>query len=300
MWVPETWGRDSISQIACSLGATSKLRVGTGIIPVYSRTPTLIAQTAATLDEISGGRFLLGLGVSASPVIENWHGIPFASPLKRIREYVEIIRLTLSGERVNFDGTYFHLHSFRLPFKPVRRDVPIYVAALGPHMVQLAGEIADGLLLYFNPFEEIRKSVKTFRKGATAAGRDSTKLDVAAYVTASVSEDSREAKKVAKYVIAHYLGWPAPYHSKLLKSYGYGREVSLIKAAWERGKREDAVNHVSDAMVQSLAIAGTPGECRRKVEEYRTAGIKLPILYFYWSPGSSMKNAVGQIAKVLA
>ncbi|MBI3325807.1 MAG: LLM class flavin-dependent oxidoreductase [Nitrospinae bacterium] len=139
VWVGESWGRDGftwLSQLACH---TQTIKLATGITTVYSRTPALIAQTVASLDEISDGRVILGLGTSGPIVIENWHGVPFDRPLRRTREYIEIVRLILSGERVNYTGQIFHLKGFRLPFTPVRKTVPIYVASLGPRNLRLTG-----------------------------------------------------------------------------------------------------------------------------------------------------------------
>lgn len=139
VWVGESWGRDGftwLTQLACH---TTRIKLATGITTVFSRAPALIAQTVAALDEISAGRVILGLGTSGPLVIENWHGLPFERPLRRTREYIEIIRLILSGERVNYQGEIFQLKGFRLPFAPVRSRVPIYVASLGPQNLRLTG-----------------------------------------------------------------------------------------------------------------------------------------------------------------
>src|SRR5262249_38604424 len=146
LWSGENWGRDNVTLLSYVAAHTDRIGVGTSIMNVFSRSPALIAQTAATLDELSGGRASIGLGTSGALVIEQWHGVPYRKPLQRTREYIEIIRLALSGERVNYDGEIFHLQRFRLGFNPPRTNIPIYVAALGPKNVELTGELADGWL----------------------------------------------------------------------------------------------------------------------------------------------------------
>src|ERR671919_1871267 len=188
VWVGESGGRDGftwLTQLACH---TSRIKLATGITPVYSRSPALIAQTVAALDEISAGRVILGLGTSGPIVIENWHGLPFQRPLRRTREYIEIIRLVLSGERVNYQGEIFQLKGFRLPFTPPRPAVPIYVASLGPLNLRLTGELADGWLPIYLDAGYLPKFQRELALGAQKAGRALTAVDVAPYILACVSE----------------------------------------------------------------------------------------------------------------
>jgi alkanesulfonate monooxygenase SsuD/methylene tetrahydromethanopterin reductase-like flavin-dependent oxidoreductase (luciferase family) len=153
IWVPEMWGRDAFSILGLIAANTKRIKLSTGIIPVFSRSPAVIAQTAATLDEISGGRMMLGLGTSGPAVIENWHGVPFDKPLQRTREYVEIIKMILGGGRVDYEGEIFSLKGFRLQFQPLRSVIPVLVAAIGPRNVRLAGESADGWIPFLVPVE---------------------------------------------------------------------------------------------------------------------------------------------------
>ena len=146
VWVGESWGRDAFTLLTMIACHTTNVRLGTGIVPVYSRTPALLAQTAASLDAISNGRAILGLGTSGRLVIEQWHGEKFDRPLLRTREYIEIIRMALAGERVNYDGRYYQVQRFRMATEPVQERLPIYVASLGPKNLELTGQLADGWL----------------------------------------------------------------------------------------------------------------------------------------------------------
>ncbi|MFX0116245.1 MAG: LLM class flavin-dependent oxidoreductase, partial [Candidatus Hodarchaeota archaeon] len=173
IWVPEIWGRDAFTFLAQLAMYTKKIRIGTAIVNMFSRSPATLATTAASLDEISNGRFVLGLGLSGPIVIEDWHGAKWSQPLQRTREYFEIIRLIISGERVNYNGEIFHLKNFRLPghFKPVRSNIPIFLAALGPKNMTLAGEIADGWFPIWAPASKSGEMINHVQNAAAAAGR---------------------------------------------------------------------------------------------------------------------------------
>lgn len=278
LWVPEAWGRDAftiLAQIACH---TRQVKLGTGIVNVFSRTPAALAQTIATLDEISGGRAVLGLGTSGAIVIQDWHGVPYDKPLQRTREYIDIVRLILSGERVNYDGQLFHLKSFRLPFKPVRGRVPIYVASLGPKNVRLTGEKADGWLPIY--YSRTRGHVQTqdLEEGARAAGRSLKDVDVAPYLVSCVSEDVAAARALVRAQITYYVGGMGVYYNNLVRRYGFVEESARIKEMWAKGDRKAAAAAVSDALLDDVGLAGSPAQVRAKLEEYRARGVTMPII----------------------
>jgi coenzyme F420-dependent oxidoreductase len=280
VWVGESWGRDGftwLTQLACH---TRQIKLASGITTVYSRSPALIAQTVAALDEISTGRVILGLGTSGPIVIENWHGIGFDRPLRRTREYIEIIRLILSGERVNYTGEIFQLKGFRLPFKPVRPQVPIYVASLGPRNLRLTGELADGWLpIYLHP-GHLPEFQRHLEQGARKAGRPLTAVDVAPYILACVSEDEEAARDLVKAHLAYYIAGMGTFYANLIARYGFADEVKQVREAWGMGDRQAAADHVSAAMIADMAICGSPREGRAQLERYRAAGVTLPIVSF--------------------
>jgi coenzyme F420-dependent oxidoreductase len=280
VWVGESWGRDGftwLTQLACH---TARIKLATGITTVYSRSPALIAQTVASLDEIAAGRVILGLGTSGPIVIENWHGVPFDRPLRRTREYIEIIRLILSGERVNYQGEIFQLKGFRLPFMPVRPTVPIYVASLGPQNLRLTGELADGWLPIYLDANHLPDFQRDLERGAKQAGRALNAIDVAPYILSCVSEDVEAARRLVKAHLAYYIGGMGTFYADLIARYGFADDVGRVREAWSHRDRQAAASHVTDDMVAHMAICGSPREGRAQLEAYRAAGITLPIVSF--------------------
>lgn len=278
LWVPESWGRDAFTQLAYVAAHTRRIGLATGIVTVYSRTPALLAQSVGSLDDLSDGRFTLGLGASGPAVIEHWHGISFGRPLQRTREYIEIVRLALSGERVTYAGEYFRLRGFRLRFRPRRANVPIYVAALGPNNLTLTGELADGWLgIYVAPkhLPQVREQIAA---GAQRAGRDAARIDLAAYVLSCVTDDRNEARTLARRHIAYYVGGMGTFYARLLTRYGWGDIAERVQVRWKEGDRAAAAALISDEIIDELTITGEPDECRAKLRRFHEQGLTLPIL----------------------
>lgn len=297
LWVPEMWGRDSFSLLAFLAVHTKKIVLGTGIVSVFSRTPATIAQTIATLDEISEGRMILGLGTSGPVVIEDWHGMKFEKPLQRTREYIEIIRMILNGDRVNYSGEIFKLKNFRLQFTPPRRDIPIYIASIGPRNIHLTGELADGWIPFLVPKEYIQDAKKDLVAGAGVRGRDVDQIMVCPYIPTCVSRDVDLSRRVVQEHIAYYIGGMGTFYHNAISKYGFGDEADGIVEAWKTGSKTQAIEYVSDSMIDSVAIIGTAGEGRSKIEEFRQAGTDLPILIF---PPKSSRDMVKETIVELA
>ncbi len=279
LWGGENWGREAFTILSYVAAHTERIGVGTSILNVFSRSPALIAQTAATLDELSGGRVSIGLGTSGPLVIEQWHGVPYQKPLQRTREYIEIIRLALSGERVNYDGQIFHLQRFRLGFKPPRTNIPIYVAALGPKNVELTGELADGWLPIYLNVDHLGTFKQELEAGARRAGRSLSDIDIAPSVmTAAVeSDEEREAARAqVRQTLAHYAAEMGDYYAHLLRRYGFGAEVDEIQRVRAAGDRTGFVERVTDQMVDALSVIGPPGYCRERLAYYRAQGVTCP------------------------
>ena len=159
LWVPETWGMENFSMLSAISSRTTTQKIGSSIINIYSRSPSSIAMGAATVDTLSDGRLILGLGTSSLPIVETFHGYKFEKPLQRMREYVEIIRLALSGKQINYEGEIFNLNNFKLLIKPKRKLIPIYLAAVNQKMVELTWEIGDGVIFYLRPINEMKKTI---------------------------------------------------------------------------------------------------------------------------------------------
>ena len=271
IWVPETWGMDcgpilsSISQIA------EKPKIGSSIINVYSRTPALIAMSAVTLDTLSSGRLILGLGSSSKAIIEDWHGMRFSRPLQRMREYVEIIRVITSGSKVYYDGEIFHLRNFSLLVKPVRSKIPIYIAAINQKMVELTWEIGDGVIFYLRPLNEMRDTISSMR--------NKRRIDVACQLITCISDDAERAITRAKMTLSFYVSVGKIYRDFLAKN-GYERETMAIFDEYKKHGLKESHRLVSDTMLDSLALCGTPEDVTKKLERFSQAGVDLPILQF--------------------
>jgi F420-dependent oxidoreductase-like protein len=297
IWVPEMWGRDAFSIISVIALNTKRIKLGTGIVSVYSRTPAIIAQTIATLDEISGGRMMLGLGTSGPAVIEDWHGVKYEKPLRRTQEYVEIIRQVIGGGRVNYHGEIFKLKKFRLQFKPIRENIPIYIASTGPKNIRLTGEIADGWIPFLVPIQSLEETIERLHSGARESGRDPERIKICPYLPALVSEDVDLSIKLVKEYIAFYVGSMGTYYYNLMNRYGFGTEAESITSAIKKGRKSEAIESVSDTLLNSVSIVGSSYEGKIKVGEFINAGADFPIIIF---PPKAPRKIVGDTIKSLA
>lgn len=291
-WVTESTSREAFSFAQALASATNRIKVGPGIANIYTRPPSLLAMGAATLDEASGGRALLGLGTSNRPRIEGAHGLPYYPPLIRMREYVEIIRKLLAGENVDYKGTTCTL-KFQLGFKPLRPVIPIYVAALRGQMIKLAVELGENLLLYFRTIEGIDSVSRQLRTESDVLNRGTNKTEVASFVTTAIAPERKEAEKTAQRAIAQFSTLP-PY-AALLKESGFGDEVADINALWYQGDRDNAASKVTKRMLDGLAIVGTPEEGRARVEEYLSAGVQQLIFYLHPTTANVRESLTYQI-----
>jgi coenzyme F420-dependent oxidoreductase len=278
VFVPESWGYDAITTLTELALQTRRIKLGTGILPVWSRTPALLAMTAASLDELSGGRFILGLGISGPVVIQDWHGVLFERPLQRTRETIEVIRLALAGDRVTHSGEIFQVQRFRLGFTPPRPRIPIYIASIGPKNLQLTGEVADGWLpIYCSP-EGLASMGGEVAAGAKAGGRDPAAVEIAPYILACLSDDPEMGRRLVRRHLAYYIGGMGTFYFNLMQRSGFGLEAGAIQAAWKRGDRAGAAEEVSDAMLEALSLTGDRAACNAQLNRFRSAGATLPIL----------------------
>ncbi|MDE1872048.1 MAG: LLM class flavin-dependent oxidoreductase [Thaumarchaeota archaeon] len=271
IWIPETWGMECSSMLSAVAQITKKPKLGSSIINIYSRTPSLVAMHAVTIDALSDGRLVLGLGTSSKTIVEDWHGLEFEKPLQRMREYVDIIRHIVSGNKVNYNGKFFHLRNFNLLTKPVRSKIPIYLAAINEKMVELTWEIGDGVIFYLRPLDEMRYTINRMQ--------NKRKIDVACQLITCISNDAEKAITRAKKTIAFYVSVGKIYREFLAKN-GYEREIKEIFEEYKKSGLSENYQFVSNSMVNSLALYGTPDNIRKKLDQFIKAGVDLPILQF--------------------
>jgi F420-dependent oxidoreductase-like protein len=277
-WLPEAWERESFSTLAEIAAQTHHIGLATGIINIFSRSPALIAMGAATIDEISGGRFRLGLGTSGARVVEDLHGYRYEKPLTRLKEAVAIIRRLLRGERVDFSGECFKLSRFKLGFKPVRSDIPIYIAALTSKSLVQLGEIADGWLPTHWPRAALARGISDIELGAERAARDAGQIDIAPFVNVVVSDDLARARNEARLAVAYYVGGMGNYYHRSLAESGFQAEADLVRALWQAGRPKEAIKSVTNEMVDAIAICGPLESCRARLDEMPKAGATMTIV----------------------
>ena len=271
VWIPETWGMENFSMLSLASRENNFSKIGSSIINIYSRSPSLIAMGAATVDTISNKRLVLGLGASSQPLIEDFHGDKFERPLKRMKEYVEIIRLILSGKTINYSGEIFSLKNFSLLIKPSRYTIPIYLAAVNQKMVELTWELADGVIFYLRPKNEIKSTL--------ARMQNQKKIDASLQIITCVNEDSEKAMIRAKKTLAFYISVGKIYR-EFLASNGFKNETKNIYEEYEKNGLQNNHELVPETMVHELCIAGTSNECKIQLKQFRETGIDLPIIQF--------------------
>jgi alkanesulfonate monooxygenase SsuD/methylene tetrahydromethanopterin reductase-like flavin-dependent oxidoreductase (luciferase family) len=271
IWIPETWGMENFSMLSAVSNKTTTQKIGSSIINIYSRSPAVIAMGAATADTLSDGRLILGLGTSSLPIIETFHGYKFEKPVQRMREYVKIIRLVLSGKEVNYTGEIFNLKNFTLLIKPKRESIPIYLAAVNQKMVDLTWDIGNGVIFYLRPLNEMKETVSKMQS--------KKKIDVTCQLITCIAEDSDIAIDRAKKTLAFYVSVGKIYREFLAKN-GFKNETSNIFDEFKKSGFESNYELVSDSMLQSLCIAGNPDECKKQLQNFYETGIDLPIIQF--------------------
>ncbi len=268
---------DALALAQAMAAATRRIAVGTAITNVYLRHPVLAALTAATIDELSGGRFLLGLGAVSSTFNEGVLGLRAEPPLRRTREYVSVVRAVLSGEPITYQGEVFQVAEFRAYRRPPRPDLPIYLGALQPRMLALAGEVADGVLLALSTPEQAHTAVERVRAQAESVGRDPARLRVACILPSAVTNDVAAARRTARELVVDYARHPAT--RQRFANAGYADEMACIAAALAAGNRSAALASVGDAMAEALVLHGAPQDCQARVAAFRAVGVELPILF---------------------
>lgn len=284
VWVAEAWSFDAFSVLTSLIPFTERIGLATGIVNVYSRTPALIGQSVATLDSLSNGRAVLGLGTSGPQVVEGWHGVPFDRPLQRQRETIEIVRTILRRERLVYDGDVYHLDmGLKLINHPVRDAVPIVLASLGPKNVEMTAELADGWLpVLFSPEKAGAAFGDALAAGAARRSSDLAPLQIMPSVPVSVTDTPEMAKTFAKHGLALYLGGMGSrdqnFYNRLFRRYGYETEAQQVQDLYLSRDRNGAAAAVTDAMVDEVSAIGDADYVADRFRAFEKAGASVLVL----------------------
>lgn len=271
VWIPETWGMENFSVLSAVSQRLQTSKIGSSIINIYSRSPALIAMGAATVDTISQGRIILGLGTSSKPIVENFHGSSFDNPLLRMREYIQIIQKIISGEPINYKGKIFSLKDFSLLIEPTRKKIPIYLAAVNEKMVNLSWELSDGVIFYLRPLNELKNTI--------SKKQSEKKIDVACQLITCIDTNAEKAKDRAKRTLAFYISVGEIYR-KFLANNGFKQETQNIFEEYKKSGFKSNYELVSESMLNELTICGEPQECLKQLKRFRETGMNLPIIQF--------------------
>src|SRR2546421_3301119 len=264
----ESWGEDCLTSLAQLAAVTSRIRIGSSIVPVFARSPANLAMTALNMDRMSEGRFFLGLGTSGQLVIEDLHGEKFQKPLTRMREYIDIIRKAARGERLDHHGEFFHTQRFRLRLTPYRPNLPIYIASLSPPSLRLTGELADGWLPIFLAPSRMAAAVAELKAGAEEAGRSLRDIAISPQVSIYVSDDVAAGRDRERPHIAFYIGRMGVFYHQYMHRIGFGADADRVREAFQARQRDRAAELVTDEMVDAMTILGTPKQCRDQIQRF--------------------------------
>ncbi|MEV4728021.1 LLM class F420-dependent oxidoreductase [Micromonospora humida] len=284
VWAAEAYGSDSPSMLAWMAGQTERIDVGSAVMQIPARTPAMTAMTAATIDALSGGRFRLGLGVSGPQVSEGWHGVRFAKPLARTREYVDIVKLAVARKEVAYAGEHYTLplpdgpgKALRLGFHPPREHIPIYLAAVGPKNLELAGEIADGWLAVFYTPEFAAEQLASVSAGRAKAGKELAGFDVVPSVPVVVGDDVATCAELVRWYAALYVGGMGSrqqnFYNQLATRMGYADAAREVQDLYLAKRQRDAAAAVPMEFIDRTSLLGPKERIAERMREYAAAGV---------------------------
>jgi F420-dependent oxidoreductase-like protein len=284
VWAAEAYGSDAATVLAWLAAGTERIKLGSAIFQMPGRSPAMTAMTAATIDQLSGGRMVLGIGSSGPQVAEGWHGQRFARQLQRTREYVAVVRMALARERVEFQGDTLELplpdgpgKALKLMISPVQERIPIYLAAIGPNNTALAGEIADGWIPTFFSPEHVAQFRELLQEGASRAGRSLDGFEIAPTVQAYISDDVDAARDLMRPVLALYVGGMGSrqqnFYNRIMQRYGFVDAAKEIQDLYLDGKKEEAAAAIPVELIDMVTLAGPRDVVRDRLAAFRDAGV---------------------------
>ncbi len=276
IWMTEGAGRDSLTQLTAIATATSRIGLGTGILPMFSRTPLITAMSSAGLAAVSDGRFILGLGVGNRSATEDGHGVAYSQPIEHLRDMVKIIRGLLEGKEVSYKGKAITVSGASLGDARPQKAAPIYIAALGPRMLQLAGEVADGVLLSWTAASYLKQAIQLVRNGASKAGRDPSEVAISGYLRVAVTDDLAAGRASLQREIARYAG--GSHYQSYFRNTGFDAEMAGAQAARDHADNPAMAAAIGENMQSELGVVGPAEVCRARIEELREMGLTKPVI----------------------
>ena len=290
IWTAEAYGSDAATVLAWLAAGTSRIKLGSGIFQIPARSAAMTAMTAATIDNLSGGRMMLGLGTSGPQVSEGFHGVRFGKQLQRTREYVAVVRLALARQKIEFHGETLELplpdgpgKALKLTIRPVQEQIPIFLAVLGPKNVALAGEIADGWLpVFFSP-EHTKELRGPLEEGAARVGRSLDGFRVCPSVNVMIGDDLESARNVMRPILALYVGGMGSreqnFYNRLVSSYGFEDAAQKVQELYLAGQKTEAMFALPDELIDLLSIVGPPARAKDRIRAFRDAGVDTLIVW---------------------
>ncbi len=275
VWLAETSGPDSFALAGAIASATERIGIGTAIVPVYNRTPAVLAMAAGTVAQLSDDRFILGLGSSSHAIIRDWHGIPFELPLTRVRDSVAVLRQALAGEKTDFRGNTLQSKNFRLGTVP-SKPVPIYLAGLREKMLQAAGKIADGLIVNLFPLTATPQILAAYHAGAAKVDRDARGDEIVCRFQVAVTDDIPAARNLVRMAFGSYIA--APVYNKFFAWCGFEQEAEQVATAFTNRDRKATAEAMTDDLVDRVTILGSAEQCREQVAAFVEAGVTTPVI----------------------
>ena len=311
VWTAEAYGSDAATVLAWLAAGTSRIKLGAGIFQIPARSAAMTAMTAATIDNLSGGRMILGLGSSGPQVSEGFHGVRFGKQLQRTREYVAVLRLALARQKIEYHGETLELplpdgpgKALKLTIRPVQERIPIFLAVLGPKNVALAGEIADGWLpVFFSP-EHTKALRAPLEEGAARAGRSLDDFRICPSVNVMIGDDIESARNAMRPILALYVGGMGSreqnFYNRLVSNYGFEREAEHVQELYLAGRKTEAMSALPDELIDLVSIVGPLDQAKAKIRAFRDAGVDTLIVWPVLPDHEERKEQLRLIAEAAA
>ncbi len=275
IWMAEVGAHDSYALAAAAAQANPGVRIGTGVVPAQTRSPMVHAMAAAVLDQLTGGNFVLGIGISSENIVAGWAGLPFDKPLTRMREHVEVLRRIFAGEKVDYDGETLSVSKYRLQTR-LNRPVPIYMGALNPGMLRLAGRVADGVIVNMVPEHALGQVLGEVRAGALDAGRDPSEIEVVARLHVALVDDPERGQNLARLGFGAYLA--TSVYNRFFRWIGFEDEAAQISTAFAAGDREGVAAAMTPEICDAVALISDADGLRARLRAYADAGVDVASL----------------------